>query len=113
MKFLKIVVLSLLLLVNVVLAENTRPIVYLQPNTTQLFTELYQAYGLFNPPARTVFEDALYLDQSTPVSILPMQPSNQNIFDHASDVLTEFHNRMGDLELYVDPKKAKPFFYTA
>ncbi len=87
--------------------------VYLQPNTTQLFTELYQAYGILNPPARTVFEDALYLDQSTPMTILPLQPSNQAIFDHASDVLTTFHTRMNDLELYIDPKQSKPMFYTA
>ncbi|MBS0652462.1 MAG: hypothetical protein JSR39_02930 [Verrucomicrobia bacterium] len=90
-----------------------RPIIYLQPNTAQLFTELYQAYGLLNPPAKTIIESALYLDQSTYPSILPMQPSNQAIFDHASGVLSEFHRRVGDLELYLDPHNPKPFFYTA
>jgi aspartate/methionine/tyrosine aminotransferase len=87
--------------------------IYLQPNTTQLFTELYQNYGLLNPPSRTVFEDALYLDQSVPPSQLPLQQSNQAVFDHADEVLREFHTQMGDLELYIDPKKPKPFFYTA
>lgn len=91
---------------------NSRPIIYLQPNTTQIFTELYQAYGLLNPPQRTFFESALYLDQSTPPSILPLQLSNQAIFDHASQVLSEFHKGMNDLELYVDSSKPKPFFYT-
>lgn len=85
--------------------------IYLQPNTTQLFTELYQAYGLLNPPRRTFFEDALYLDQSTPSSILPMQLSNQAIFEHASQTLLDFHKRVNDWELYIDPNKPKPFFF--
>ena len=93
--------------------EEKLPIVYLQPNITTLFTELYQAYGLLNPPAKTFFDDAVYLDQSTPNTILPMQPSNQVIFDHTSQVLSEFHGRVHDLELYIDPSKPKPFFYTA
>ncbi|MBX3719463.1 MAG: aminotransferase class I/II-fold pyridoxal phosphate-dependent enzyme [Parachlamydiales bacterium] len=93
--------------------ELERPIIYLQPNTAQLFTELYQAYELLNPPAKTVFESALYLDQSTYPSLLPMQPANQAIFEHASQVLSEFHERVQDLELYIDPNKPKPFFYTA
>lgn len=89
------------------------PILYLQPNITQIFTELYEAYGLAHPPARTFFDEAIYLDQSTPLTILPMQPSNQNVFDHASHTLTDFHQRHKDLELYIDPLKPKPFFYTA
>ncbi|MCB1113019.1 MAG: aminotransferase class I/II-fold pyridoxal phosphate-dependent enzyme [Chlamydiia bacterium] len=93
--------------------EEAQPVIYLQPNTTQLFTELYQAYGLQSPPKRTFFESALYLDQSTPPSILPLQPSNAVIFDHADQVLSQFHARVKDLELYIDPSKPKPFFYTA
>lgn len=114
--YLKIAVVSILcFLPNVWTAEsvNKHPIIYLQPNTAQLFTELYQAYDLLSPPVRTFFENALYLDQSTYPSIFPMQPSNEAIFDHAGKVLSEFHKRIGDLELYVDPGKPKPFFYTA
>jgi aspartate/methionine/tyrosine aminotransferase len=94
-------------------AEIPRPTIYFQPNTTQVFTELYKAYGLLNPPARTFFEDALYLDQSIPPSVIPLQPSNQAVFDHANKVLSEFHRSANDLELYIDPNKPKPFFYTA
>lgn len=90
-----------------------RPTIYLQPNITQIFTELYAAYGLLHPPAKTFFDDAVYLDQSTPITILPMQPADQVIFDHASRVLSEFHTRVNDLELYIDPTQPKPFFYTA
>ena len=96
-----------------IVAAAQRSVIYFQPNTTQLFTELYQAYGLLNPPARTFFENALYLDQSIPPSVLPLQPSNQAIFDHAGKVLSEFHRSVNDLELYIDPNKPKPFFYTA
>jgi len=96
--------------------ESARQVVYLQPNTTQLFTELYQAYGLLNTPHRTFFEDALYLDQSAQSaqpSIVPLQPSNEAVFDHANQVLSQFHQRVNDVELYIDPNKPKPFFYTA
>lgn len=86
--------------------EDKPPLIYLQPNTTQLFTELYQAYGLLDPPEKTFFESALYLDQL-------VQPSNQAVFNHASQVLSEFHMRVKDLELYIDPSKPKPLFYTA
>lgn len=88
-------------------------LIYLQPNTTPLFSELYEVYGLHNPPLRTFFDDAIYLDQSTPGTILPMQPANQDVFGHASDVLAAFHKKAGDFELYVDPQKPPPFFYTA
>ena len=93
--------------------EAARQVLYFQPNTTQIFTELYQAYGLLYPPQKTFFEKALYLDQSIPPFTQPLQPSNQAIFDHANRLLGEFHKRVGDYELYVDPKQPKPFFYTA
>lgn len=94
-------------------AKKEDPILFLQPNITPLFTELYEVYGLQHLPRKTFFEDAIYLDQSTPLSILPLQPSNQFVFGQVSDVLTAFHKKIGDFELYVDPQKPKPFFYTA
>lgn len=94
-------------------ADKVEEKIYLQPNTTQIFTELYQVYGLLSPPARTFFENTLYLDQFTLPNIVPMQPSNQAIFDHANQVLTQFYTHVHELELYVDPTKPKPFFYTA
>jgi|GEM_PF-3437295 len=92
---------------------EAQPIIYLQPNTTPLFTELYEIYGLNNLPKKTFFDEAIYLDQSTPITILPMQPSNQYVFGHANDTLSEFHKKIGDYELYVDPEKGEPFFYIA
>ncbi len=87
--------------------------IFLQPNTPQLFSELYQSYGLLHLPKRVIFEDGLYLDQSIPPTAIPLQYSNQAIFDYASQVLKEFHTRMNDVELYIDPKQPEPFFYTA
>lgn len=89
------------------------PILFFQPNTTPLFSELYKKYGIYHLPKKTFFEEAIYLDQSTPITILPMQPSNQFVFKHASDTLSAFHKKIGDIELYIDPKKPEPFFYTA
>lgn len=89
------------------------PLLYFQPNITPLFTELYNAYGIEPLPSKINFDEAIYLDQSTPVSILPLQPSNQVVFGRAHDILTAFHKKVGDLELYVDPNKPPPFFYTA
>ncbi|MEX1013271.1 MAG: aminotransferase class I/II-fold pyridoxal phosphate-dependent enzyme [Waddliaceae bacterium] len=101
-----------LILNAAVLVANPEPTIYLLPNTTQLFTELYQAHGLLTPPQRTFFESALYLDQSTDPSIIPFQPSNRAILDHTDQVLSQFHETVGDMELYIDPKQPRPFFYT-
>lgn len=87
------------------------PVIYLQPNTTQLFSELYERYGILNHPRRTFFESALYLDQSIPPHNVPFQPSNEAIFNRASEILMQFHKKVGDLELYVDPMQAQTAFY--
>lgn len=109
----KILLTLIFFLTSFVHAEEKQNILYLQPNITPLFTEVYMKNGLDNLPKTTFFEDAIYLDQSTPYTILPLQPSNQYVFGEASDVLSAFHKKMGDYELYVDPQKPKPFFYTA
>src|SRR6187402_1657778 len=105
-------ILSLVVLLSFSLLE-ARDKIFLQPNTTQIFTELYELYGLQHPPQRTFFEEALYLDQSVPPGKIPLQPSNEEVFDHANEVLTEFHSRVHDLELYIDPREKNTFFYTA
>lgn len=89
------------------------PLLYFQPNTSPLFTELYAAHGLSPLPQKFFFDEAIYLDQSTPYVILPLQPSNQHVFGTASKVLSAFHKKVGDLELFIDPLKPAPFFYTA
>lgn len=94
-------------------AKKEEPLIYFQPNITSLFTELYEIYGLQNLSSKTSFDETIYLDQSTPVSILPLQPSNQLVFGTTNDVLSAFHKKIGDFELYVDPLQPSPFFYTA
>ena len=95
------------------LKKEVKNLLYFQPNTTPLFSELYQSYGLDPLKQRTFFDEAIYLDQSTPGTILPLQPSNERVFGHADQVLSSFHRKVGDLELYIDPLQPKPFFYTA
>lgn len=88
------------------------PIIFLRPNTTQLFTELYQNYGLIDNPAVNVFEDAFYLDQTGQPPILPLQLSNQTIYSHAERVLRSFHENQKNLELFLASKEKNSFFYT-
>lgn len=87
--------------------------IYLQPNITPIFYELYKANGLLPFPAKTAFNESVYLDQSIPPTQIPLQPSNEHIFTTASEILSKFHKSHNDYELYVDPSKPKPFFYTA
>lgn len=107
------VFLSLFLSLNAQEENKKDTPIFFQPNTTQIFSELYEAHKLMPLEKRVSFEKALYLDQSVPPGPLPLQPSNIEVFDKANQVLTEFHKKIGDLELYVDPLKPKPFFYTA
>ena len=88
-------------------------VLYLRPNTTQLFTELYQRYGLLNNPALTVIEQAPYLDQVGAPAPFPMQPANTAIFNHAETILKKFHTRSGNLDLFLEPGNTETFFYTA
>lgn len=92
--------------------NDDETILYLRPNTTQLFTELYQQYGLLNNPQTTVIEKAPYLDQVGAPMPFPMQPANMAIFNHAESILKKFHQKSGNLELFLEPG-ADTFFYTA
>lgn len=91
---------------------KTDEIIFLRPNTTQVFTELYQRYGLIDNPPLNVFDNSHYLDQTGEPPILPLQPSNQVIFNHADSVLRAFHTNQNNLELFLDPNEKNPFFYT-
>ena len=53
-----------LLFVPVMASANAyEPLIYMRPNETPMFTELYQRYGLLNPPALHVYDSAVYLGQ--------------------------------------------------
>lgn len=51
-------------------AHAADPLIYLRPNETPMFTELYQRYGLLNPPAIHVFDSSVYLGQPGENSLL-------------------------------------------
>ncbi len=67
-------------------------ILYLRPNTTQLFTELYQKYGLLNNPPLNVIERVLYLDQVGAPTPFPLQPADRAILDYAESILQQFQS---------------------
>jgi aspartate/methionine/tyrosine aminotransferase len=92
--------------------QEKYPPIFFQPNTTQIFSELYHSHELMPLKKRVSFERALYLDQSVPPGPFPLQPSNIAVFDKANEILTKFHQKIGDLELYIDFNKPPPFFYT-
>lgn len=88
-------------------------ILYLQPNTTQLFTELYKHYGLLNNPQLNVIERAPYLNQTGAPTPFPLQPADQAILNRTEALLKEFHTRSGNLDLFLEPGNQESFFYTA
>ncbi|QLZ67765.1 hypothetical protein FOLKNPGA_00538 [Legionella sp. PC1000] len=51
-------------------ANASDPLIYMRPNETPLFTELYPRYGLLNPPAVHVFDSSVYLGQPGEKSLL-------------------------------------------
>lgn len=92
---------------------NDETILYLRPNTTQLFTELYKHYGLLNNPLLNVMERAPYLDQIGAPTPFPLQPADQAILNHAESLLKKFHTQSGNLDLFLEPGNKETFFYTA
>ncbi|MFI4963304.1 MAG: hypothetical protein ACHP6H_05555, partial [Legionellales bacterium] len=40
-------------------AQAFEPLIYMRPNETPVFTELYQHYGLLNPPALHVYDSSI------------------------------------------------------
>ena len=89
------------------------PTIYLRLNTTEIFTELYARYGFLNPRKRNIFDAALYLNQTSVPIPFPLQPEVQAILNRADCVLSAFHTRSKNLELYKDPMATKSFFYVA
>jgi aspartate/methionine/tyrosine aminotransferase len=85
---------------------------YLRPNTTQLFTELYRRYGLLHNRELTVIEQAPYLDQVGAPAPFPLQPADRAILNHAESILKKFHKKSGNLELFLEPGNHETFFYT-
>jgi hypothetical protein len=76
-------------------ANVTDVIIDLTINIAQIFTELYQAYGLLEPPPVNVFENSIYID--------PTVPQPRPILAHMDCGLRRFHEIEGTLELYLDP----------
>lgn len=77
------------------------PLIYLRPNETPMFTELYQRYGLLNPPALHVYDSSLYLGQPGEKGLLI--PSSEVFFNDVDQTLRSYHQRIGSQELFLAP----------
>lgn len=84
-------------------AHADLPLVYMRPNETPMFTELYQRYGLLNPPQVHVYDSSLYLGQPGENTLLI--PSSEAYFNDVDKTLQAYHTRIGSLGLFLDPSK--------
>lgn len=89
-------------------AHAADPLIYLRPNETPMFTELYQRYGLLNPPAIHVFDSSVYLGQPGENSLLI--PSSVAFFNEVDKTLRAYHSRLGNKALFLDPRETKYTF---
>lgn len=86
------------------------PLIYLRPNEAPMFTELYQRYGLLNPPALHVYDSAVYLGQPGEEGQGLLIHSSQAFFNDVDKALRSYHTRINNQELFLDPKESKPLF---
>jgi hypothetical protein len=101
---------ALFLLFVLVKGSNAfEPLVYMRPNETPVFTELYQRYGLLNPPALHVYDSAVYLGQPGEKGPLVI-PSSDAFFKDVDQTLRAYHARLGNQELFLDPIETKYVF---
>lgn len=91
------------LLIFLVTSAQASQLVYLRPNETPMFTELYQRYGLLNPPALHVYDSSVYLGQPGEKSLLI--PSSDAFFNDVDQTLRAYHARIGNQELFLDPNE--------
>lgn len=98
----------LLLFIPFLKANAFEPLIYMRPNETPLFTELYQRYGLLNPPALHVYDTSLYLGQPGEKTLLI--PSSEAFFNDVDQMLRAYHKRINNQELFLDPNENKAIF---
>ncbi|WP_419420788.1 aminotransferase class I/II-fold pyridoxal phosphate-dependent enzyme [Legionella sp. D16C41] len=89
-------------------AKAFEPLLYLRPNETPIFTELYQRYGLLNPPKIHVYDSSVYLGQPGEKSLLIN--SSEAFFNDVDQALRTYHKRLNNQELFINPNESKPIF---
>lgn len=89
-------------------ANAYEPLIYMRPNETPMFTELYQRYGLLNPPALHVYDSAVYLGQPGEKKLLI--PSSETFFNDVDQTLRVYHSRVGNQGLFLDPNEKNYVF---
>ncbi len=106
---LKLTTMLFLLIIFTKFSIASEPLIYMRPNETPMFTELYQRYGLLNPPALHVFESGVYIGQPGEKGPLVI-PSSVAFFNDIEQTLRAYHTRLGNLELFLDPNENKYVF---
>lgn len=104
----KLVKSVLLVFICFMASAQASQLVYLRPNETPMFTELYQRYGLLNPPALHVYDSSVYLGQPGEKSLLI--PSSEAFFNDVDQTLRAYHKRIGNQELFIDPNETQYTF---
>lgn len=89
-------------------AAAFEPLVYLRPNETPMFTELYQRYGLLNPPALHVYDSSVYIGQPGEDTLLIH--SSETYFNDVDQSLRSYHARINNQELFINPHETKYIF---
>lgn len=101
--------LSLVLFFTLFATANAfEPLVYLRPNETPMFTELYQRYGLLNPPMVHVYDSSVYLGQPGENSLLTY--SSSAFINDVDQSLRTYHARINNQELFLNPQEQKYVF---
>lgn len=80
-------------------ATTFEPLVYMRPNETPVFTEIYQRYGLLNPLAIHVYDSSIYLGQPGKEGLLI--PSSDAFFKDVDQTLRAYHARLESQELFI------------
>lgn len=88
--------------------NSLEPLLYLRPNETPLFSELYMRYGLLDPPPLHVYDTSIYLGQPGEKGLLI--PSSEAFFNNVEHTLRAYQKRIGNLELFLDPSKSDYIF---
>jgi aspartate/methionine/tyrosine aminotransferase len=98
----------LLMAATVVNAKPYEPLIYMRPNETPMFTELYQRYGLLVPPAVHVYDSSIYIGQPGENKLLT--PSSVAFFKDVEETLRAYHTRIGNIGLFRDLQETKYVF---
>ena len=84
---------------------NQSVLVYATFNVGNIYTEIYDRYGLLNNPRINTINTGMYTDIISP-TFLPLSPQAQDILNQGEAILKDYHRHIGNLDLYLNPALA-------